>query len=281
MIKASFAQNEKVKTTESLYQWDYGQQLEIESPDLPAAYEVHFSCQGMPEAVIVPCSGGSSGIVEIPDVCLEQSSAITAWVYVIGENGARGSTQKTITIPVTARTRPGRTQNVPANVTNEYTRLISEVNDLVDDLTEGKITAENANHANTANTATSATNAGFANTAQKATNADFAESAGYATAVKINGKDAFASPTANIKQLSSSGYYCIYVINQNRDHHACVFVYWDGVNAMFCGAVDAYDVNNNPNADYLYISKYGFLTIERNGAPVETGYTLKVAKLWG
>lgn len=174
MIKVSFSPNEKVKITESLYQWDFGQKLEIESADLPSVFEVHFSCNGMSEAVIVPCGGGNSKIVDIPDVCLEQPSAITAWVYVVGDDGARGSTQKTITIPVSARMRPGRTQNVPQTVTNEYTKLISEVNDLVDDLTEGNITAKNATNAANATSAVSATNANFANMAQKATNADAA-----------------------------------------------------------------------------------------------------------
>ena len=47
-IKAVFKSGEKAVTVPGLYQWDYGQVLEIESVELPAAnVEVHFSCDNI------------------------------------------------------------------------------------------------------------------------------------------------------------------------------------------------------------------------------------------
>lgn len=179
-IKATFPVGTDSVTVASLHQWDYGQQLEIESADLPSTIEVHFACQAMSEAVVRSC-GVVNGVatVDIPDLCLEQTTPITAWVYEIV--GTRGTTTKTITIPIIHRTRPSRVEDVPQKVADRYTELIDAVNTAMADLASGDVVpakAREAEHATRADSATNATNAvnatqaGNANNASRAATAD-------------------------------------------------------------------------------------------------------------
>ena len=184
-IKARFVEGVTSATTKSLYQWDYGQQLEIESADLPETFEVHFACPSMKEAAVVPCSAVDGvGVVEIPNKCLEQSSTITAWVYEL--NGGAGSTTKTISIPVTGRLRPSYSDEIPQHIVDKYAELITLVNDMFASLKNGEVvvakarTAENADYATSAGNASSAsyaTSAGAASKATTAENADHAKNA--------------------------------------------------------------------------------------------------------
>ena len=172
-IKASFPDGKDTITVTGLHQWDYGQVLEIESKDLPTLVEVHFAYQGLSEAIVCPCSVTGSprvGTVTIPNLCLEQSSPVTAWVYEIGDT--IGRTIKTITLPVTSRTRPGTHTAPPEENTNKYTELISEVNEAVDALVVGRVAVEHAN---------SAANADYASASGNASTAAYASSAGVAT----------------------------------------------------------------------------------------------------
>lgn len=126
-----------------LHQWDYGQQLEIECPNLPAVIEVHFACPGMTEAAVRPCVAVDGvAVVTIPDKCLEQTSPITAWVFEITET--QGTTLKTITIPIEARTKPGTRGDVPEDFVDQYEALIAEVNEAVARLTEGDVVVSEA-----------------------------------------------------------------------------------------------------------------------------------------
>ena len=112
VIKATFKAGETSIKVNALHQWDYGQRLEIEAEDLPQIFEVHFACKDMTEAVVVSCAANDGvGIVTIPNRCLEQSKPITAWIYEI--DGEQGTTTKTISIPIVARVRPSKTDEIP------------------------------------------------------------------------------------------------------------------------------------------------------------------------
>ena len=177
-IKATFTAGATAVTVSGLYQWDYGQVLEIEAADLPAVVEVHFACPDMNEAIVRSCSVTSGiGTVSIPDVCLEQSGTISAWVYEI--HGTEGRTVKTITLPITARTRPNISQDIPVEVSNRYTELITEINEAIGDLQSGNVTVAKAIDAINAGYATSAGNASSASYAASAGNANRATQAGF------------------------------------------------------------------------------------------------------
>lgn len=150
-IKAIFPTDKESITVTGLYQWDYGQQLEIDAEGLPEVIEVHFSCTNMTEAIVRTCVR-ENGVytVSIPDDCLEQATPITAWIYDFSVT--QGKTVKVITLPVVARTRPSAVREISADDEDQLARLITELNDAVDGLKSGDIVVKKAESAETANT---------------------------------------------------------------------------------------------------------------------------------
>jgi hypothetical protein len=184
-IKVTFSQGQTEAKASALHQWDYGQQMEIEAPDLPTAFEVHFACQGMNEAIIHSCTAvGGVATVDIPNRCLEQSNSVTAWVYEI--YGSTGTTIKTITIPVISRTRPSRSNEIPQDISDRYTELITEVEDAVGEITNGNVMVARAAKATSSDRALTADSA---STAAYAQNANYATSAGTATSASKTSYD--------------------------------------------------------------------------------------------
>ena len=70
----------------SLAQWDTEQVLQISGIDLPDSYKVEFSTVYTRNAI--PAIGDASGVT-IPNVLLQRSAPITAYVVLYGENGGR------------------------------------------------------------------------------------------------------------------------------------------------------------------------------------------------
>ena len=126
-IKVVFASGEHSVSVQGLYQWDYGQTLEIECAEIGyEIMEVHFACPNMTEALPRPCTFTNGvGTVPIPDQCLEQNNPITAWICRVDET--QSHTVKTITLPLTKRTRPARTHDVPTELVDKYEELLVEV----------------------------------------------------------------------------------------------------------------------------------------------------------
>lgn len=192
-IKVTIPAGKEAVTVSGLFQWDYGQVLDIECTDIGSEIvEVHFACSNMSEAIVRPCSFSNGvGTVTIPDQCLEQTTPITAWIYKIA--GSAGHTVKTITLPITARTRPSIVRDeIPQEFIDKYTELITEINEAVENLESGNVTANKARNADTAS---------YAATAGNASNAAYSTSAGSAT---TSGK-ADTAKTAN-KLLLSQNY---------------------------------------------------------------------------
>ena len=194
-IKATFPSGVTSVTLPPLYQWDYGQVLEIESEDkLSPVVEVHFSCAGMTEAEVRICAFADNDIatVKIPDSCLEQTANITAFVY--EKDVDNGRTTKAISIPIIARARPSRPVEIPVDASDCYTQLIAEVNEAIGALRDGTVTvknAENAKKAETANTALSATTASTAqeaNTANEATRSKILHHSSWTLVLESNEK---------------------------------------------------------------------------------------------
>lgn len=146
-IRAIFPPGATTATADKpLHQWDYGQRLEIEADNLPALVEVHFEYEGIEEAIVRPCATvGGIGTVAIPDICLEQSSEIVAWIFCI--DGTAGSTEKRVSIKVKARIKPQPGEDIPTEISDKYTEVITAVNDAVKSLEEGDVVVEGAKHA--------------------------------------------------------------------------------------------------------------------------------------
>lgn len=167
-VKAFFPTGVTSITLGALHQWDYGQMLEIETSDpLPSIVEVHFSCVGMNEAEVCECSVDNNiATVAIPDLCLEQSAHITAWIYEIV--GSEGRTTKSITIPMIARARPAKPSGMPDGVKDLYAQAIGNINEAIASLADGGIVTKEALHAETATHSNTATEATHAKTADQA-----------------------------------------------------------------------------------------------------------------
>lgn len=177
-IIATFTAGATQVNVNGLHQWDYGQTLEIHDGTLPSGVcEVHFSCEGMTEAVVRSCSvvGGVLSAV-IPDRCLEQSSPITAWVYEIGATSGR--TSRVVVLPIIARTRPATSAEIPQEVGDKYTEAVAAMNTALEAFEAGDVIAGQARFASTAGEAGSAN---FATEANKAFIADQATAANYAS----------------------------------------------------------------------------------------------------
>lgn len=186
-IKVTIPKGQTHVKASDLYQWDYGQVLEIEAPKLPTVLEVHFACREMSEAVVHTCSAVNNvASVVIPDQCLENASEITAWIYEI--DGTAGRTLYRITIPVIARTRPSRGESIPVEVQDSYTQLITEVNEAVGKIANGEIVVAKAAHATSADRAQQADNA---SSAASAASANFATRAATADGYQKADRGAF------------------------------------------------------------------------------------------
>ena len=220
-IKAIFPVGQTEITVNGLHQWDYGRELEIYSPELPSIVEVHFACVGMEEAIVRTASS-TSGVatVRIPDLCLEQTSAISAWVFEI--NGTSGFTSKKITLPIEARPRPGVSDaDIPPDVADKYTELMAAVNDAIADLSSGDIILRHATNAD------NATNADHATTADSATNATSADNATVANVLKLQSTK-YTTTNREITGvgLTASKAYaiCIDIGNDHAVSYTCVLM---------------------------------------------------------
>lgn len=161
-IRAVFPSGWSEITVHGLHQWDYGQTLEIQADDLPAIVEVHFACQGMKDAPVRVCNAVSGvATAAIPDICLEQSTTVTAWICEVGATSGR--TIKTVSLPIIARARPQSVETVPAEgFSDQYTEALAAFNAAADTLKTGTVTvarAVNAGHAGEASHADEATHA--------------------------------------------------------------------------------------------------------------------------
>ena len=212
-IKINIPDGQTNVTVAGLYQWDYGQVLEIECPEIGSeTLEVHFACPNMSEAIVRTCTFAVGvGTVTIPDECLEQASSVTAWLC--RRDSTQRHTIKTITLPLTPRTRPGNMlDDVPASRADAIGQLIEEVNEAVDALENGKVTAakaQNAANATYAQTAGSAQDATYATTAGNANTATRANDAIYVLGTSLGGATIDTEGKATKGSVSAGTYLVI------------------------------------------------------------------------
>lgn len=103
MIKIDFTETNEVRNTE-LFQFDYGQTLEISGVELPEKFEMHFEYGDISLSVDGIYSDGK-GTVKVPDTLLDGlRSKFSAWLYV--ENGKSGKTLKTVEFILGRRKKP-------------------------------------------------------------------------------------------------------------------------------------------------------------------------------
>ena len=107
IVTAAFGASKAVQTR-PLHQWDYGQVLQFKGIDLPDAYTVHFSNDGV--GGTAKTQVGNADGVDIPNEYLTTGQPVYAWVFLHASEDD-GETVYSVTIPVTARPRP--TEDAP------------------------------------------------------------------------------------------------------------------------------------------------------------------------
>lgn len=277
-IKVVFPTGTDSVSVSGLFQWDYGQVLEIESAELGSEIvEVHFACPSMNEAIVRPCSFSNGvGTVTIPDQCLEQTSKITAWIFKI--EGTQGRTIKTITLSVTGRTRPSKTQDVPTENIDKYTELITEVNEAVEALESGNVKAAKAVNADNATHAATAGNAESANYATSAGNANRAATAESVIAVPTNLAVSceVSSHYGEVPSESMPFGELVAVVFEDASEEKHIGVYFDYGLGFYYTRIGEYVMEVEPTIDVsgFYLTRDGYERDDING-------TLKFYRLGG
>ncbi len=137
VITAAFGSLRSV-TTAPAWQYDYGQILQIEGLDLPAAFEVHFA--NSPHSGTATTQIGQNGQVTIPDAYLTSGADVYAWIF-LHEGDDDGETEYSIRIPVKDRPMASDTQPDPVEQ-SAITQAIAALNDAVTRTAEDVISAD-------------------------------------------------------------------------------------------------------------------------------------------
>lgn len=102
MLEAIFTAGINEIKVSGLTQWDRGQKITVNCPDITELYQVHFAFKGGTEALVV---NAADTVFAIPDELLMQPRDLIAYVYAIASDGS-GETVKTIHLPVVPRAKP-------------------------------------------------------------------------------------------------------------------------------------------------------------------------------
>lgn len=106
MLIAKFSKKgEKIEIANSLWQYDYGQRIQIEGLNLPEIFEAHFSWKELEKTKIVTgTTVDGISVLDIPSETLKQSGVVTIYIYLSSET--EGKTINTIILPVQHRKAP-------------------------------------------------------------------------------------------------------------------------------------------------------------------------------
>lgn len=105
MLKVKFEEDSRQAVSDALTQWDYGQLLRIEDiPEVESA-EIHFTCKGKRNALIIEADiVDGTATAKIPDELLIEGEEIQAYIYAMTSDS--GKTIYTVIIPVKRREKP-------------------------------------------------------------------------------------------------------------------------------------------------------------------------------
>ena len=133
---AVFREGECYSRTSGVWQYDYGQILQIEGITLPATFEVHFSDQDREGESLIQIGAvkGKTAQVQIPDSFLRKVAgdnySIYAFIYLTDTES--GETKYKITIPVRARPKPNTDLVDTLEEKKLFREAIEEVNNAAD-----------------------------------------------------------------------------------------------------------------------------------------------------
>ncbi len=130
MVEVTFINDYKYTTSNPVYQWDYGQKLNIYGIDsTDEVIQVHFADNSCERTIVRLASKNADYYqVSIPDGLLENSFPINAYIYLITDDS--GYTTHLISIPVIARKKPeGFTSHDDPVIRTQIEQLILDINE--------------------------------------------------------------------------------------------------------------------------------------------------------
>lgn len=137
MLEAIFNDIVNTVTVTGLTQWDRGRKLRIKGLSLPETIQVHFADKINTEAVImVGVKEKDYTVVEIPNIMLETTHDIYAWVYLTNEN--MGKTIKTIILKIENRAKPQDFVSTNPDAEDMLSDVIDKINQNIKDNAEFK-----------------------------------------------------------------------------------------------------------------------------------------------
>lgn len=263
-------------TVNGLHQWDYGREIEIHADNLPALVEVHFACAGMETAVVRNCAVLSGAVTAaVPDLCLEQTTPIVAWVYAIGETS--GKTILTVKLPITPRTKPQPGATIPEDTSDKYTEAVAAMNALV---AESEQILQNAADEIEASVADKIQRGAWtAAKAQHAVEADSADSADTAKSADLL-KPKYVEPTAPESfghisyRLTEVGVYLVVLGAGNATVTSIIYVKSLGQFAFGSLAAFGEDAAAFTDKAYVMCDAEGELSAHYSGIMVPEAYGL-------
>ena len=139
MLIANFTNYGEEITVDGLWQYDYGQRLQINGLNLPDVFEVHLFWKGLEETkVVTGYSENNKFYVDIPNESLKQRQAITVYIYL--STPETGKTVNTVMMFVNKRPEPEGFE-IPEDIdlfhhtltaVGEYTRQTKEAAHMAD-----------------------------------------------------------------------------------------------------------------------------------------------------
>lgn len=140
MIEVNFNGENELAVTNSLYQYDYGQTLQITGLELPNNVEIHFSLDSKAgeSVTVIGSTVDNITTVDIPNDLLRNETAtkdyvIYVFIYVADEN--EGKTVKKIALHVKARPMPTDLEDLDDDQTRLLEQLITLIGGKADNLT--------------------------------------------------------------------------------------------------------------------------------------------------
>lgn len=175
ITKAAFGGLREV-TTAPLWQYDYGQILQITGLDLPQAFEVHFSNSRKSGETVTQI--GADNQVVIPDMYLTSGADIYCFIF-LHDGLTDGETEYVIKVPVRERPEPSDIEPTPEQQ-DAITEAIAALNTAVTQTGQDVVSADASAQA----------------AAQSATNAQTAAQSAQASATSASGSATTASNAA-------------------------------------------------------------------------------------
>lgn len=153
IITAIFAEGETKTAVSGLWQWDYGQVLQVEGlTDLPENTEFHFAQNGE-SVTAIGTTTDDVCTVSIPDSMLQGTSRITAYIY-LHSGDDDGETEYEIRLPIKSRTQPETYDEDDPEIQAEYTALVqatellnADISGIAQDVADAQAAAEDAQDA--------------------------------------------------------------------------------------------------------------------------------------